>query len=139
MKTQLQQEIAKIAPYISINTYWSHDADCGPISKDCDGFTPDQDDDWQAWQSNVKAYAFIDGNDREGNAYLGGTWEKAGDNPEVSNPDISGYEAQMTVEALEELGQQSTDLIISNQVIAAIKLCKDQMRASYEAQQMQAA
>jgi hypothetical protein len=36
-------------------------------------------------------------------ASLGGPWEKAGDLPEESNPDISGYEPDMTREALEEL------------------------------------
>lgn len=139
MKTELQKQLAQVAPYIAISTFWEHDNDCGPISKDCDGYTAEDDEDWQAWNSNICAKAVVNGDEIEGNAYMGGTWEKVGDLPEVSNPDISGYEAQMTVEALVELGQQINDLIISNQVIAAIKLCKAQMRASYEAQQMQAA
>ncbi len=142
MKTQLQQEIAKIAPYISINTYWSHDEDCGPISKDCCGFEESEDDEWQAWQSNVKAYAVINGEDVEGNAYLGGTWEKADILPEESNPDISGYEPQMTVEALKELaGKIEDEEILQTQIAAAIAHCKAFMALSYEAQrqQMQAA
>ncbi len=60
-------------------------------------------EDWQAWQSNVKATAIVNGEEIEGDAYLGGTWEKADDLPEYSNPGISGYEKQMTIEALEEL------------------------------------
>ena len=133
-KTELQKALAKIAPHIAIRTIWEHDQDSGPISKECDGFTPDQDDEWQAWQSNVQAVAIVDGGQIEGNAYLGGTFEKFGDVPEESNPEISGYENQKTVEALEELGQQTTDLDISNQVIAAIHHCKDLARISYEAQ-----
>lgn len=132
-------QLAKVAPYISISTLWEHDIVCGPISKDCDGFTPDQDDDWQAWRSNICCTAIVEGHEFEGNAYLGGTWEKVGDLPEVSNPDISGYEAQMTVEALEELYSKTEDETIQKQVDAAIELCKDQMRDTYKAQQLQSA
>ena len=142
MKTQLQQELARIAPYININTYWEHDNDCGPISKECCGFDASEDDDWQAWQSNVKAYAVIDGEDKEGNAYLGGIWERADSLPEESNPTISGYEPQMTVEALEELAAfASEDELIAGQIEAAIAHCKAFMALSYEEQrkQMQAA
>ena len=106
MKTTLQKQLALIAPSSSIRTLWEHDPFCGPISKDCDGFTPDQDDDWQAWQSEVRATAIVNGEEITGSAYLGGTWEKADTMPEESNPDISGYEPQMTVEALEELQKQ---------------------------------
>jgi hypothetical protein len=55
---------------------------------------------------------------------LGGTWEKAGDIPEESNPDISGYEPQMTIEALEELAVQiekkGGSQSLSTQITAAI-------------------
>jgi len=139
MKTQLQQELAKIAPYININTYWEHDNDCGPISQDCDGF---DESEWQAWRSNVKAYAVIDREDKEGNAYLCGTWGKTGEHPEESNPTISGCEPQMTVEALEELAAAaSEDELITGQIEAAITHCKAFMAISYEEQrkQMQAA
>jgi len=141
MKTKLQQELARIAPYIAISTTWSHDEDCGPISKECCGFDESEDDEWQAWNSNICCTAIVEGREFEGNAYLGGIWEKAGDDPSVSNPDISGYEAQMTAEALEELRSKTEDETIQKQADAAIEMCKDQMRASYEAQrqQMQAA
>jgi len=141
-KTSLQKQIAIVAPWISISYFWDYDDDCGPISQDCDGFTPEQDDEWQAWQSNVKAVAIIKGDEVEGNAYLGGIWEKVGDVPEESNPDISGYEAQMTVEALEELdtlivksGESEANLLV--QIAAAVKVCKVHMQASYKAQQTQ--
>ena len=103
-KTELQKTLATIAPSICIRTIWEHDSDIHPdIRKDCDGFDDEDPDDWQAWQSNIQAVAIVNGEEIEGNAYLGGTWEKAGDVPEESNPEISGYENQMTVEALEEL------------------------------------
>ncbi len=138
MKTQLQQELARIAPYIAISTIWSHDEDCGPISKECCGFGASEDDEWQAWQSNVKAYAVIDGEDKEGNAYLGGIWEKADNLPEESNPTISGYEPQMTVGALEELAAAaSEDDLIAAQITAAIAHCKAFMALSYEEQRKQ--
>lgn len=142
MKTKLQQELARIAPYIAISTTWSHDEDCGPISKECCGFDESEDDEWQAWNSNICCTAIVEGREFEGNAYLGGTWEKAGDDPSVSNPDISGYEAQMTVEALEELAAvASEDELITGQIEAAIAHCKAFMALSYEDQrkQMQAA
>lgn len=68
------------------------------------GDTDDENpEDWQAWQSEVRASAICDGEEVTGSAYLGGTWEKTGNVPEESNPEISGYEPQMTAEALEEL------------------------------------
>lgn len=103
MKTELQKALASIAPSIHIQTIWSIDEDCGPISKECCGFDASEDDDRQAWQSEVRATCIIDGEEISGSAYLGGTWEKAGDLPEYSNPEISGYEPQMTEEALQEL------------------------------------
>lgn len=120
MKTKLQKQLAKIAPQISIATHWSLDLD--PRG----GYDESEEGDWQAWQSNVCCTAIVNGDEIEGNAYLGSTWETAGDNPETSNPEISGYENQMTVEALEEMAGQTTDLLICNQVIAAIRHCEAQ-------------
>lgn len=134
MKTELQKQLAKIAPSISISTLWEHDPDCGPISKDCDGFDASEDEEWQAWQSEIRCTAIVEGEAIEGNAYLGGTWEKAGDSPEVSNPDISGYEPQMTVEALEELQHQVEEETLLAQIAAAAEHCEALMRSTYEAQ-----
>lgn len=124
MKTKLQKSLAKIAPYIAITTIWEIDRDCGPISRECDGFEPSEDYKWTPWQSNVRAVAIVNGEELEGNAYLGGTWEKAGDLPEESNPDISGYELGMTVEALRELGEQITEPLIASRIIDAIQYCE---------------
>lgn len=106
MKTELQKQLAKITPSICIQTFWERDHDCRDIRKDCDGFDDENPDDWQAWQSEVRATCIHEGEEITGSAYLGGTWEKAGDHPETSNPEISGYENQMTVEALEELAKE---------------------------------
>jgi len=103
MKTKLQQTLAKIAPSLNIETDWSHDLDCSDIRKECDGFDDENPEDWQAWKSEIKVSAIVEGEIVTASAYLGGTWEKAGDLPEETNPDISGYEPQMTVEALEGL------------------------------------
>lgn len=103
MKTELQKTLAKIAPSIQIRTIWSHDPDCLDIREECDGFDDENPEDWQAWQSEIEVSAIIEGETRSASEYLGGTWEKSGDLPEYSNPDISGYEPQMTVEALEGL------------------------------------
>lgn len=133
-KTELQKELAKIAPSVSIVTIWEHDPGHTDIRTDCDGFDNEDPEDWQAWQSEIKALAIVNGEEITGSAYLGGTWGKAGDTPEMSNPTISGYENQMTVEALEELGEQTTELEISNQVINAIRHCKAKSREEYERQ-----
>ena len=105
MKTALQKQLAKVAPSLCIQTLWEHDPDHYDIRKDCDGFDDEDPDDWQAWQSEVRATCIYDGEEITGSAYLGGTWEKAGDDPAESNPEISGYEPQMAVEALEELAK----------------------------------
>jgi hypothetical protein len=122
MKTELQKKLAKIAPSICIDTLWEHDHDHRDIRKDCDGFDDENPADWQAWQSEVRATCIYDGEEITGSAYLGGTWEKAGDHPETSNPEISGYENQMTAEALEELAKEL--LIVSTHGL------KDQIRAA---------
>lgn len=91
--------LAKAAPFIAVETIWSHDD-----SARWDFEDPSmQEDDYQAWQSEVKVSAIVAGQMVSGSAYLGGTWEKFGDNPRESNPDISGYFPQMLDEALEEL------------------------------------
>lgn len=102
-KTTLQLALAKVAPSICIRTLWEHDPDMRDIRKHCDGMDDEDPDDWQAWQSEVCATAIVAGRPVSGSAYLGGTWEKAGDDPAESNPDISGYEPDMTREALQEL------------------------------------
>ena len=106
MKTALQKTLAKIAPSISIQTIWEHDPDAGLLEFEHAGMLDDGatvPEDWQAWQSEVRASAIINGEEISASGRMCGTWEKAEDHPRHSNPDISGYESCMTAEALDEL------------------------------------
>lgn len=133
MKTQLQKVLATLAPSISIRTIWEHDPDSGPISKECDGFDASEDDNWQAWQSEIRATAICNGEEITGSAYLGGTFEKSGDLPEYSNPTISGYENQMTQEALEDMPEATEE--IAAQICAALEYLQAESQREYDAQQ----
>lgn len=134
MKTALQKALAAIAPSIAIRTKWEHDPDLRDIRKDCDGMDDEDPDDWQAWQSEVRATAIVNGEEITGSAYMGGTWEKSDDHPETSNPEISGYENQMTVEALEDLARQGEGENLANEIEAAIAHCKAESEKAYTAQ-----
>ena len=133
-KTELQKVLATIAPSICIRTIWEHDNDHSDIRKEVCGMEDEDPDDRQTWQCNVQAVAIVNGEEIEGNAYLGGTWEKAGDVPEESNPEISGYENQMTVEALEELAGLTSGDELAEQIAAAIAHCKREAQISYDKQ-----
>jgi hypothetical protein len=140
MKTQLQKTLAAIAPSVSVQTLWAPDPDAGTISQNCDGFTRKDDNDWQAWQSEVRATTIIDGKEVTGSAHLGGTFERAVDLPEYSNPAISGYEPQMTEEALTELRVQiPAGNACRSQIVAALGYLEKFMHEAYEAQQTPAA
>ena len=139
MKTSLQITLAAIAPSLLIRTHWEHDPDLHDIRKDCDGFDDEDPDNWQAWQSEVRASAIHDGDELTGSAYLGGTWEQADEVPEESNPTISGYEPQMTLEAIEELaGQLPPGSPLLAETSAAADFLRTFMREEYEAQQTSA-
>jgi hypothetical protein len=122
--SELLATLARLASSISIETIWEHDNDCGPISKDCDGFTSEDDDEWQAWQSEVKASAIVCGKLVSGSAYLGATWERVGDHPSRSNPEISGYLPQMIEEALHDLALEPGSAGVSEQIVAALEIIK---------------
>ena len=131
MKTDIQTfkpadllaKLAVVAPSIAIETIWGHDMDCRDITKDCDMPADTDPDDWQAWQSEVRATAIIGGSEISGSDYLGGTWEKYGDNPAKSNPEISGYLPQMILEAINELGKQApTGHPIQREINAALAI-----------------
>lgn len=96
MKTELQKQLAVIAPSISIRTRWS-----------LDWTEPTEDEDWTAWQSETTARIITQGEEIVGRATLGGTFEKDGDDPNITNPTTSRYENQMTVEALSELPESN--------------------------------
>ncbi len=126
------------APSIAIEILWEHDDDIHPdIRKDCD-FEDADPNDWQAWRSEVCASAIVNGCMETGSAYLGGTWEKAGDNPAVSNPDISGYLPQMIEEALRKLRPRFQSNEGRNECDAAIYICRKELEERY-AEQMKTA
>ena len=126
MKTELQKTLAAIAPSIAIRTIWEHDPDHYDIREDCDGFDDENPEDWQ---SEVRATAICGGEEITGSAYLGGTWEKAGDNPAESNPDISGYELDMTREALRELRETAGGLSAPPSIFAEVSAALEYMKA----------
>ena len=135
MKTKLQKHLATFAPSISIDTHWEFDPDHYDIRQDCDGFDDEDPDDWQAWQSEVRATAIHGAEELTGSAYLGGTWEKAEDLPELSNPEISGYENQMTAEALQELAFQiDSESPLLDEIGKAVTECKRIAAEEHEAQ-----
>lgn len=126
MRSPLQQALGKVSPYISIVTLWEHDTHHTDIRKDCCGFDDENPEDWQAWQSEVRASCIVDGEEISGSDYLGGTWERAGDLPEESNPDISGYEIGMTCKALENLAGQvpESDELLHGQIQGALSFTR---------------
>lgn len=116
----LMADLAKLAPSVCIQTFWEHDTCLYDITKDCDMPADTDPNDWQAWQSEVRASAIVNGETVSGSAYLGGTWEKYGDNPAKSNPEISGYLPQMIEEALRELRGQMLPGSTFNEIEAAL-------------------
>ena len=111
MKTELQKQLAIIAPSISIRTRWN-----------LDWTEPTEDhEDWTAWQSEITAKVIIQGEEVTGSGPLGGIFEKNGDDPNFTNPTISGYENQMTIEALSELPESDE----RNKAIAFIQTLSD--------------
>lgn len=139
MKTKLQTALAAIAPSICIVTLWEHDPDScfddHGMTEPGGCFEGENPDDWQAWQSEVRATAIIAGEEITGEDYLGGTWERAGDNPAQSNPEISGYENQMTQEALCSLAAGIPDEHpVQLEISAALNHCKAEARRAYDEQ-----
>ena len=103
MKSPLHTTLQTLAPSICIETHWSIDEFADRMSDACDGEDPANDDDWTAWLSEVRATAVLAGDMIQGTDYLGGTYERIGDDPAITNPEISGYESDMVVNAVTEL------------------------------------
>jgi len=131
----LKDNLARLAPSIALETIWEHDEDARWDIED-----PELDaNDYQAWQSEVRATAIIGGNAVTKSAHLCGTWEKFGDHPSKSNPDISGYLPQMIEEALTELGQQLPQpSAVWLECAAAIAYVKGEMQRRYDEQRQTA-
>lgn len=121
MKSKLQQDLASICPSVTIETLWDHDTDIWDgMGIDLTGDETEDPADWQCWRSEVKASAIVNGEVITGSDYLGGTWERAENSPWQSNSEISGYEASMTVSALEDLLAAIDDPELTEEISAAI-------------------
>lgn len=104
IKAELSAKINRLFPSLLLETHWEpDDSQNGEIFRIGGALYGEQRDDWQAWQSEVRATVIFNGAELSGNAFLGGTWQKYGDAPETVNPDISGYWKQMAGDALAEL------------------------------------
>lgn len=135
MKTKLQKQLGNLFPSIGIRTFWGHDNHIHPdIRKNCDGMDDENPEDWQAWQSEIRVTVICEGEEITASEYMGGTWEKAGDVPEESNPTISGYEPQMTRDAIDELRETVVDNGTLDLLGAASLWLKEWMQADYDRQ-----
>ncbi len=119
MKTTLQKKLAKIAPSICIKTTWSPDPDRG----EHDGHDDVRPDGWDAWNADITATVILCGEEVVGKAGMGGVWQAPDDLPWLKNADVSGYEPQMTQEALAELlwTVSIVDRVLRNQIHSAIE------------------
>lgn len=131
---EIIHELNKLAPDITFETEWEPDLCCQDIRQDCQGFDDEDPDNWQAWQSEVRATCIQDGKKVSVSTYLGGTWEKAGDDPQESNPDISGYLPQLLEEAATELGGQLYSSRLRGQCDAAATFLKTELQSRYNEQ-----
>jgi len=99
MQSPLQKQLATIAPNIAIETIWERDEYMEWDVED-DSLDPN---DFEAWSAEVRASAIINGKIVIGYSLLGGIWQDRYKKTTVFDPEIDGYERQMTMEALEEL------------------------------------
>jgi hypothetical protein len=127
MKTELQKHLATIAPQVAIRTYYQTDDDAwnewDEMTKPGNCMEGERPEHWCAWQASIEAATVTLGELRTGTAYLGGNWERVGECPYKSNPTISGYEKQMTEEALQELRDNLDPeaVLLADQITAALK------------------
>jgi hypothetical protein len=123
MKTELQKKLAKIAPSVCIKTVWSHDPDRGEY----DGHDDIRPDGWDAWNADITATVILCGEEVVGKAGMGGVWQAPEDLPWLKNADVSGYEAQMTEEALTDLLETVSimDKVTRTQILDALDIIKN--------------
>lgn len=140
MKTELQKYLATIAPQISIVTLWEHDPDgyqeFKGLSQPGNCMEGQDFRDWQSWQTEIRATTVSLGETLTGTAYLGGTWERSSNDPTETNPEISGYELQMTEEALEELRREIGEAapLLWSQCTAALEWLRAEALRRYDEQ-----
>jgi hypothetical protein len=82
-------------------------------------------DDWQAWTAEVRASATSDDRDVSVSAFLCGVWAGADELPEESNPTVSGYEIDLTIQALGDLATRIDDYsLLQNDIEDLVKHLK---------------
>lgn len=150
MKThaELIDALAAAAPSVHLETLWSYDEDGAQEFRSLsrrkdDCFYGEDPEDWCCWQAEVKATVIVRGSCLTGSDQLGGTWEKSGDHPAKSNPDISGYYPQMAREALGLLREEVerhpwTCLHELAEIDAACNLLQSELHDRWSAQQEKA-
>lgn len=124
--TPLKNILRRIAPNVAVHTCWSIDPDCErefrEMAQPGRCFDGESRDDWTPWEAEIKVIAIVDSEQVTCSSHMGGIWEKEGDEPQVSNPQVSGYENQMTVAALQNLaklvGQEQADRLNIPEAIA---------------------
>ena len=130
-RTPLKNTLRQIAPNVAIHTCWSLDPDSSgewnEMTQPGNCFEGESREDWTPWQAEIKVIAVVDSEQVTCSVYMGGIWEKEGDEPRFSNPEISGYKNQMTREALQDLtklvGPEQADRL---NLSAAISECESQ-------------
>ena len=130
-KAEFLAAIAAVAPQIAVHTLWEHDDDYR-WEKDLTEQGLDEDD-FQAWQSEVQARCIVNGQEIEGSAYMGGSLYEYGEPPD---PDISGYFTHMVGDALEELQKRldGTALTLADQCGAARMEVERELKARRDEQ-----
>lgn len=121
---ELMNALREAAPHVVFEVKWERDP---AARRDIDDPTLNEDD-FECWQSDVSATTIVGGRFVGGNEYLCGTWERFGDHPSKSNPDISGYLPQMLLGAAEEVASQGVDMC------AALSLLRAELLIRYNEQ-----
>lgn len=117
-------ELKRIAPSIVFSVSRTEDED----SK-WDGDGPDPaEEGFVAYNVEVTAMAIVKGEEIEGVTYLGGSYDKPGE----QDPDIHGYLPQMLDDALDDMVGTLSGLLL-RQAKAAKKYLRDAMKRRYDA------
>ena len=126
-KPDYQLELQKLAPSVCFDVSWSHDEDAR-WPKDCG-----ERGDYMPYNTDVTAKAIVEGEEIEGGACMGGTWEL----PDAIDPEIGGFLPQMLEEAAADLMRFEMPMELERQVSAARLFLKAVLRKRWEDQQIE--
>lgn len=145
----IDSKIREIAPSFCVEINWDHDpyATWDRSSSDVgyagNALCDEDPDDWQVWTTEVSVFCIHRGEKIEESEYMGGTWEREGDNPEITNPTISGYKSGLMKECfyrlLHKLQGDIADSALQNlreQCQAAIDLLYEEQAENYRKKQL---